>query len=139
MILAQHSLQTNASPEAVWRRWMDVGTWPEWDRSLEEARLDGPFQVGTGGTLRFQDGQRISFAITAAAPGRAFTLECRLPGAVLRMEHLVEASPHGSRLRREVHLAGWLAWLQARRVGAPLLENLPPALRALARVAERPG
>ena len=41
MILARHSLETNAAPEAVWRRWVDVGTWPDWDRALEGAGIDG--------------------------------------------------------------------------------------------------
>lgn len=138
MILARHSLQTNASPEAVWRRWVDVGTWPDWDRSLEGAGLDGPFQPGTGGFLRMQEGRRMVFAIASVAPGRGFVLECRLPGAVLRMDHLVEPSTHGSRLQREVRLTGWLAWLQARRLRTFLQENVPPALRTLARIAERP-
>lgn len=136
--LARHSLQTNASPEAVWRRWVDVATWPDWDRSLEGASLEGPFQAGTQGFLRLQDGRRMAFTITSVEPGRTFLLQCRLPGAVLSMDHRLEPSPHGSRLRREVRLSGWLAWLQARRLRTFLQENVPPALRTLARIAERP-
>jgi len=138
LILARHSLETNAAPEAVWRRWVDVGTWPDWDRALEGAGIDGPFQVGTGGHLKLQDGRRLPFRIVALAPGRDFVLECRLPGAVLHLAHGVEAAPHGSRLHREVRLGGWLAWLQARRLRTFHQEHVPPSLRTLARIAERP-
>jgi uncharacterized protein YndB with AHSA1/START domain len=36
-----------ASPEAVWARWSDVATWPEWNPHCASARLDGPLAPGT--------------------------------------------------------------------------------------------
>lgn len=138
MILARHSLETNARPESIWHHWVDVGDWPEWDRSLEVARLDGPFQPGTRGLLQLQDGRRLAFTIAAVDKGQAFQLESTLPGARLRMDHRLEPSPHGSRITREIRMEGWLAWVHSRRLGAFLQESVPPALRALARAAERP-
>lgn len=137
MILARHSLETNARPDAIWARWLDVRSWPEWDPRLQEAGLDGPFQPGTGGFLGFGGGRR-GFILRTVDPGCAFVLELPVAGARLLLEHRLEEAPHGARVSVEVRAEGWLAWLQARRLGAALQAGLPPALRALARVAERP-
>lgn len=141
MILARHSLETNSSQESIWRRWVDVGAWPEWDRSLDSASLEGPFQPGTRGRLQLLDGGKLSFTIVSVEKGdqgMAFLLEAPLTGATLRLDHRLEASPHGTRIAREIRMEGWLAWLHSRRMGTFLRESVPPALRALARIAERP-
>lgn len=138
MILARHSLETNSPPESIWRRWVDVGAWPEWDRSLEGAGIEGPFQPGTRGRLLLQDGRRLAFTIASVEPGKGFRLEALLPGARLRMDHRVEPSPHGARITREIRMQGWLGWFHSRRMRAFLQESVPPALRSLARAAERP-
>ena len=138
MILARHSLETNCPPESVWRRWVDVGAWPEWDRSLERASIEGPFQPDTRGRLQLQDGRTLAFTIAAVENGRSFRFEALLPGARLRMDHQLEPSPHGARITREIRMQGWLAWFHSRRMRAFLQESVPPALRALARAAERP-
>ena len=42
----EHSVETKAAPEAVWRVWSDVERWPEWNADLERADLSGPFAAG---------------------------------------------------------------------------------------------
>lgn len=141
MILARHSLETNSGQESIWCRWVNLSAWPEWDRSLESAGLDGPFQPGTRGRLLLQDGVRLDFTLLAVDKGdtgMGFVLGVALTGARLRLDHRLEPSPHGTRITREIRLEGWLAWIHARRLGALLRESVPPGLRALARVAERP-
>ena len=138
MILARHSLETDSPQGSVWQRWVDVGTWPEWDRSLESSSLEGPFQAGTRGRLLLQNSRRLAFTIASVDPGQGFLLETTFPGTRLHMDHRLEASPRGTRIILEIRMEGWLAWLHARRLGASLQERLPPALRALARIAERP-
>jgi hypothetical protein len=43
---AEHSVETSASPEAIWRLWADVPGWPEWNADLARAELEGEFQAG---------------------------------------------------------------------------------------------
>jgi hypothetical protein len=49
MWATEHSIETNAIPQAIWALWSDVARWPEWNADLERAELSGPF--GAGGTV----------------------------------------------------------------------------------------
>jgi hypothetical protein len=138
LILARHSLETDSPPGSVWHRWADVGTWPDWDRSLEAASLEGPFQPSTRGHLRLQNGRTLAFTIASLDPGQGFLLEVALQGTRLFLDHRLDPCPRGTRITLEIRMNGWLAWFHARRLGASLQGSLPPALRALARIAERP-
>jgi hypothetical protein len=43
----EHSVETSARAEAVWRLWADVDRWPEWNAGVERIELRGPFAVGS--------------------------------------------------------------------------------------------
>jgi hypothetical protein len=43
----EHSVETSARAEAVWRLWADVEGWPEWNAGVERIELRGPFAVGS--------------------------------------------------------------------------------------------
>jgi len=30
----EHSIETTASPEAIWRLWSEVATWPDWNGDI---------------------------------------------------------------------------------------------------------
>ena len=47
-----HQVVTSARPEQVWPLYADVDRWREWDSGLLDVTLDGPFAVGSRGTLR---------------------------------------------------------------------------------------
>jgi hypothetical protein len=49
MWAAEHSIETGASPDAIWRLWADVPGWPEWNADLARAELEGEFR--RGGTI----------------------------------------------------------------------------------------
>ncbi len=40
----EHSIDTEASPEAIYRLWSDVAMWPGWDDGIAEVTLDGPLR-----------------------------------------------------------------------------------------------
>src|ERR687887_363891 len=46
MWAAEHSIDTSALPEHVWRLWADVPGWPEWNGDIERIELDGSFALG---------------------------------------------------------------------------------------------
>ena len=35
MLIAEHTIQTSASPEVIWRLYEDVKSWPTWDHGVE--------------------------------------------------------------------------------------------------------
>jgi Polyketide cyclase / dehydrase and lipid transport len=47
----EHSVETRAPADALWRRWSDMAAWPEWNHGIEKIEIDGPFAVGTKFTM----------------------------------------------------------------------------------------
>lgn len=41
MFIAQHTIETNASVEAIWNIWRDVKSWRTWDPATEYGSLKG--------------------------------------------------------------------------------------------------
>ena len=92
VITTAHATST-APPTALFDRWADMATWPEWSTDTAWARLDGPFAVGTTGVLKPVRGPKTTFVIEELEPGRAYVDVSRLPGARLTFDHRVTAVP----------------------------------------------
>jgi hypothetical protein len=43
MWTTEHSVETTASAESVWRLWSDVTTWGDWNADIERIEISGPF------------------------------------------------------------------------------------------------
>jgi hypothetical protein len=43
----EESIETTASPEAIWRLWADVPRWPDWIADIEPIEISGPFAAGS--------------------------------------------------------------------------------------------
>ena len=43
----EQSIETTASPEAIWRLWSDVAGWTEWNADIEHIEISGPFAAGS--------------------------------------------------------------------------------------------
>ena len=134
---AEHILQTTTEPEAIWARWMDVPSWPEWDGGLDEARCSGPVASGSLLTLNLHPSGVQTMQVIEVQDGRGFT--CRRKGFLVeeRIQRSCEPSPLGCRVIQRVEVRGPMAWwlhlISARR----LRENLPKVLRRLAHIASK--
>src|SRR6185312_5053818 len=77
----ERSVETKASPEAVWRIWSDPAHWSEWNPFLQSMELAGPFAVGTTAEMVTNRG-RHQVTVTEFEPGRGFALDGpMMPGA----------------------------------------------------------
>jgi uncharacterized protein YndB with AHSA1/START domain len=45
-VLAHHEIEVDAPLERVWRLHTDVARWPQWQKEITEARIDGDFEPG---------------------------------------------------------------------------------------------
>src|SRR6266496_4544840 len=90
MWTTEHSTETTAAPEAVWRVWSDVGRWPEWNADLERAELSGPFAAGSTITMYQRGGAVIELRIAEAKESERFVDEADLGDVVVRTIHLLE-------------------------------------------------
>jgi len=136
-VLCTASAVSSALPAAFFARWEDMDTWPEWDEAVAWTRLDGPFAVGTTGVLKPRGGPKVTFVIETLEPGSEFTDVSSMPGAKLRIRHLVSARDDGrTRVDIEVSIDGPLAWLWGKVLGRGIATSTPDALVKLVAMAE---
>jgi carbon monoxide dehydrogenase subunit G len=126
---------SNATRQAVWALWTDVGRWNQWDPGVEYAELSGAFTAGTTGVLKSRNGPRSKFKIIEATENRSFTNRSRLPFCTLDFIHELAETPTGIAITHRVVIRGLLAPLFAGIVGKQQQKNLPEAVESLAELA----
>jgi hypothetical protein len=133
-IASAHAAAT-ASPSAIFDRWADVATWPQWNADTEWVRLDGTFTQGGTGVLKPKGGPKVKFVIEKLTDTE-FVDVSRLVGARLTFSHRVTPTSTGCAVDVAVTMSGPLAWLWNRILGKGLAGSVQPDLEALARAAE---
>jgi hypothetical protein len=132
---AEHTLDTTAPPEQIWRLMQVVSDWPRWDTGLTWADLPGGFQAGAQGSMKFRSEGLRSFLLSAVSDEQGFTALIKLPLAEVRHIHSQQISAIGTRLTHRIEISGPLSWLYGWRLGRRLREDLAPSMRRLARLA----
>jgi hypothetical protein len=133
----EHTVETSAPPQAIWRLWSDVSTWSAWDDDIDWATLDGPFAVGSRGKLKPKGFLAAGFTLVSVTPGVSYTVEQRLPLATLRFHHaLAERNEGPTRFTHGVTIDGPLGPVVAALFGGRMKRNFGPVMRHLANVAE---
>ena len=131
----QHAVDTSASPNAVWRLYSDVATWPSWDDAVERVTLDGPFEPGAIGTFKLHGGDPLEFRLLEVAPQRGFMDETSIPGGVVRFRHRIEPLDDGQvRLTHAVEIEAPAP--VAEQIGALITAGVPETMIRLAELAE---
>ena len=135
--LCTASAVSTAPPGAFFERWADMDSWPEWDEAIAWTRLDGPFAAGSTGTLKPKGGPKVSFVIETLEPDSEFTDVSSMPGAKLRIRHLVAVQDDDrTRVDIAVSIDGPLGWLWGRILGKGIAASTPDGLRHLVAMAE---
>jgi hypothetical protein len=130
----EHSFATAASTAAVWRLYSDVSRWPSFDADAERIELDGPFAVGSRGTMKLRGQDPLPFTLTEVEPERLFTDETPVGDAVVRVRHLLDPADGGTRITYKVEIEGPEPF--AAQLGAMITADIPQTMARLARVAE---
>jgi hypothetical protein len=133
----ERSVETSASPQAVWKLWSDTNTWPEWNPDVQSMALNGPFAVGTTGTMKTKQGTR-AIELTEVIPGTSFRLETTvIPLTRFAFECKVTPGPAGkTTLSQAIQVGGPLGGLVGGMMGKQIADTFPPLLQGLARKAE---
>jgi hypothetical protein len=108
----------------IWKVWTEVNSWAIWDQELEATHLDQPFASGAHFKLKPKGGPWIRAELCDVTPGRCFGVLVRFPGARMRMDHNLEASPKGVTVTQGLSLEGPLAFIWRRLVFAKLAAGL---------------
>jgi hypothetical protein len=123
---------TSAAPAAVWALWSDPSTWASWDPPVERVVIDGPFRVGTAGTMVMAGGIELPFRLQEVAMDSRYLDVMTLGELEIAVDHVVEAGPEGSLLTVTTTVRG----PGAEDVGAMVTADAPRALAALVALAE---
>ena len=134
----EQSVETTASPEAIWRLWSDVDGWPEWNADIEQIEISGPF--ATGSTVLMTPGgqEPVKLRIAEALEPDLFVDEADLGHVVVRTIHRVEHLA-GERIRvvYRMEISGPAADTVGPEVGPQISADFPETLAALVQQAER--
>jgi hypothetical protein len=131
----QHTIETDASKQAIWRIWHDVANWPSWDEAVQWCKLDGEFKSGATYTLKTVDGPAVKAVIQECEPYRCFTDVSSLPLAKMEFVHEMVDIAEGVQLTHRVNISGPLSFLWARVIGAKTAAGLPHAMSKLVQQA----
>jgi uncharacterized protein YndB with AHSA1/START domain len=137
MAIQERSVETTASPPAVWKIWSDTSTWQEWNPDVQAMTLNGPFATGTTGTMKTKQGTR-QIQLTEVVPGRSFRLETSvIPLTRFAFECQVAAGAGGkTSIRQGIRVGGPLSGLVGGMMSKQIADTFPALLRGLARKAE---
>jgi uncharacterized protein YndB with AHSA1/START domain len=132
MWVHEHTAESAASPQAVWRVLRDLDRWGTWDTSLEWVRLHGPFQVGSEVTMKPIGQDPITSVIVEAAENRVYADETAFGGVTLRFSHTLEPlDGGGTRVTHRLEITGPEADQVGPELGPAITEDFPQAMAAL--------
>jgi uncharacterized protein YndB with AHSA1/START domain len=137
MWAAEHSIETSALPEQVWRLWADVDGWPEWNGDIERIELDGSFATG-GRIVMTPIGQEpIELRIAEAVEPVLFIDEANLDDILVRTTHRVErVGNERSRVTYRMEISGPAADTLGPQLGPAISADFPDTIAALVARAE---
>ena len=132
----EYRLETSAAPEALWRHWADIASWPQWNDGIETITVDGPFEVGTVFTMTPPGEEPIRMRLTEIKPGESFTDELDAGDFVVRTEHRLEPAAAGlTRIVYRTEITGAAAGQAGPELGPQITADFPEVAAALARRA----
>jgi hypothetical protein len=133
----ERSVETAASPQAVWKIWSDTPRWQEWNPDVQSMTLNGPFAAGTTGTMKTKQGTR-AIQLTDVVAGKSFRLETTvIPLTRFAFECQVAAGPAGkTTISQGIRVGGPLGGLVGGMMGRQIADTFPILLQGLARKAE---
>jgi uncharacterized protein YndB with AHSA1/START domain len=137
MWVAEHSIETTAAPEAIWRQWADVEHWPEWNGDIERIELDGPFAAGSRITMTPIGDEPVELRIAETVEPELFIDEADLGEIVVRTIHRVEPlDEKRARVTYRMEITGPAADSVGPQIGPEISADFPQVLAALVERAE---
>ena len=136
----EHSMESDATPDAIWPLYADVPAWPRWDQGLEWVTLNGPFAAGSTGSLKVPGQDPLPFTLLQVRLLEGFSDETYIPGLAIRFDHRLEPTATGrTRITHRVIITGVAAEELGPRLGPQITADVPEAMEALARLALQSG
>jgi hypothetical protein len=136
MLIIKHTVETTASPSAIWEIWQDVANWNTWDHGIEFSTINGSFQAGTTGTLKPKNGPLVHTTLTHVVPLQSFVDESALPLTRIIVSHFLTEVEGKTYVTHQIEMKGLLSFLFAFLIGRTMKKNLPQEMLAMVKKAE---
>jgi hypothetical protein len=132
MWIHEHTAETAVPRGKVWAALADIDSWTEWDTSMAEIKLDGPFAVGSTVSMTPIGQDPIRSTILEIEDGTTYADETFFGGAVLRFSHtLTELSDGVTRITHRLEITGDEADTIGPEIGPMITADFPDAMNAL--------
>ncbi|MFC9930105.1 polyketide cyclase [Streptomyces sp. NPDC127190] len=134
----EHSIETSATPEAIWRLWADVENWGTWNAEIEKIEMDGPFAAGTQITMTPPGDDPVLLRIAEAVEDELFVDEARFNGLLLRTMHRIDRIDQDRiRVAYRMEITGTGADEVGPQIGPGITADWPETMASLAELALR--
>jgi Polyketide cyclase / dehydrase and lipid transport len=132
MWAAEHSVQTTASPESIWRSWSDVSTWGDWNADIERIEISGPFATGSTIAMTPVGQVTVELRITKASEPNLFVDEADLGEVLVTTFHRIEPLDNErSLVTYRMEITGPAADTVGPELGPEISGDFPETLAAL--------
>ncbi len=132
-----HSMETTATPAAVWKVWTQVDNWHTWDTGLRSATLKSDsFGLGTRGVITSLEGRKSKFKVVDYQEGQSYTFKTALPLGGLYVKRSWKEENGKTVFTHEVWFSGLTGGLFAKLLGNDFREMLPGVLEKVKEQAE---
>jgi uncharacterized membrane protein len=133
----EHSIETSAPPQQIWRLWADVAGWPAWNADIEQIELIGPFAAGSMIRMTPIGQEPIELRIAEAVEPEMFVDEADLGEIVVRTIHRAEERDGGrTRVSYRMEITGPASDTLGPQIGPEISGDFPQTLAALVERAE---
>ena len=129
----EHSMETTATPQAIWEIFRDVPGWKRWNAGIERIDLEGPFAGGTWFSMKPPNQDAFRSKLVDVRENESFVDETRIGDLVVTVAHRIQAL--GAR-RTRVTYAVEASGPGASDIGPAIASDFPEVLAALASLAE---
>jgi hypothetical protein len=132
----EHSIETSATPEAIWRLWADVENWGTWNAEIEKIEMNGPFTAGTQITMTPPGDDPVLLRIAEAVEDELFVDEARFNGLLLRTTHRIDRIDQKRiRVVYRMEITGTGANEVGPQIGPGITADWPETMASLAELA----
>jgi hypothetical protein len=133
----EHSVETSAAPEQIWRLWAYVAGWPEWNGDIERIELIGPFAAGSRILMTPIGDETVELRITEAVEPDRFVDEADMGEIVVRTIHQTRRiDPDRARVTYRMEITGPAADTLGPQIGPEISGDFPQTLAGLVARAE---
>jgi hypothetical protein len=136
VFIIKYTVTTTATPAQIWHVWQDVENWNTWDHDLELSKINGPFQVGTTGELKFKDSPPLKTLLTCVEEPKIFVQEAKLPLARVIMTHTTNNVDRKTHVTIQTEVRGLFAFFYFILLGRSIKKKVPMEVQEMLKKAK---